>query len=209
VPLLPEPDPRRSQRQFRSIVLRVRLPPKLLFGFGGFTQSIAVRRYHVCLRLLGVSHTGQRALTACGITLIVTEPSASTARLAIRQRSVPTSRSSTFTAALPPPAYSRFSFTGCRSPRAIGQSIATTIRPPLAQMCDVGECKYKRSWDDRRRSDRSGHVGNSAGVVQALREQSGMSTPIRATLWIQGVGITSSETVWLSLARCFGASLAR
>jgi hypothetical protein len=26
-------------------------------------------------------------------------------------------------------------------------------------------------------------VGNSAGVVQALREQSGMSTPTRATLW--------------------------
>ena len=29
-----------------------------------------------------------------------------------------------------------------------------------------------------------GHVVNPAGVFQVLREQNGMSTPIRATLWI-------------------------
>jgi hypothetical protein len=28
-----------------------------------------------------------------------------------------------------------------------------------------------------------GHVVNAAGVVQALREQSGMSTPVRAAVW--------------------------
>ncbi len=60
-------------------------------------RSIGVRRYHVCLRLLGVPHTGQRALAAFGMTLIITEPSGSMAKLAMRQRSVPTSRSSTFT----------------------------------------------------------------------------------------------------------------
>jgi len=62
---------------------------------------MAVRRYHECLRPLGVPQTGQMALTALGMTLIITEPSCSTARLAIRQRSLPTSRSSTFTAAPP------------------------------------------------------------------------------------------------------------
>jgi hypothetical protein len=39
--------------------------------------------------------------------------------------------------------------------------------------------------------------------------KSGMFTPIRATRWIQGVVITSSVLVWLSLAGCSGASLAR
>jgi hypothetical protein len=39
------------------------------------------------------------ALVVFGTTLIITEPSDSIARLAIRQRSLPTSRSSTFTAA--------------------------------------------------------------------------------------------------------------
>ena len=29
-------------------------------------------------------------------------------------------------------------------------------------------------------------MGNRAAVIQALREQSGMSTPIRAALWISG-----------------------
>jgi hypothetical protein len=37
----------------------------------------------------------------------------------------------------------------------------------------------------RRRSKPGvGHVVNPAGVFQVLREQNGMSTPIRATLWI-------------------------
>jgi len=31
-------------------------------------------------------------------------------------------------------------------------------------------------------------VGNRAAVIQALREQSGMSTPIRAALWISAGG---------------------
>ena len=45
-----------------------------------------------------------------------------------------------------------------------------------------------------------GHVGNLEGstgpwkVVQALREQSGMSTPIRATLWIHAVESTPSPS---------------
>jgi hypothetical protein len=69
-------------------------------------KSNAVRRYHVCRPDVGVPHKGQIALTALGTTLIITEPSGSIARLAIRQRSLPTSRSSSFPAALPPPAYS-------------------------------------------------------------------------------------------------------
>ena len=37
----------------------------------------------------------------------------------------------------------------------------------------------------RRRSNPGvGHVVNPAGVFQVLREQNGMSMPIRATLWI-------------------------
>ena len=56
------------------------------------------------------------ALTALGTTLIITDPSDSIARLVIRQRSLPTSRSSTFTAAFTPPAYERFSLTGSPSP---------------------------------------------------------------------------------------------
>ena len=62
-------------------------------------KSKAVRRYHVCRRALRVPHTGQIALTALGTTLIITEPSGSTARLVIRQRSFPTSRSSASIAA--------------------------------------------------------------------------------------------------------------
>ena len=47
----------------------------------------------------------------------------------------------------------------------------------------------------RRRSNPVvGHVVNAEGVFQALREQSGMSTPIRATLWIQAVAITPSPS---------------
>ena len=42
-------------------------------------KSNAVRRYHVCLRTLGVLHTGQLALAALGTTLIITDPSGSTA----------------------------------------------------------------------------------------------------------------------------------
>ena len=61
-------------------------------------------------------HTGQIALAALGTTLIITDPSGSTARLVIRQRSFPTSRSSASIAALPPPAYPRSSFTGRPSP---------------------------------------------------------------------------------------------
>jgi hypothetical protein len=59
-------------------------------------RSMAVRRYQLWRRGLGVSHTEQMAVAALGTTLIVTEPSRSTDRLAIRQRSVPTSRSSVF-----------------------------------------------------------------------------------------------------------------
>jgi hypothetical protein len=36
----------------------------------------------------------------------------------------------------------------------------------------------------RRSPSGCGHVGNRAAVIQALREQSVMSTPIRAALWI-------------------------
>jgi len=39
-----------------------------------------------------------------------------------------------------------------------------------------------------------GHVVNPEGVFQVLREQNGMSTPIRATLWIQVVGSTPSPS---------------
>jgi hypothetical protein len=48
----------------------------------------------------------------------------------------------------------------------------------------------------RRRRSRSGvgHVVNPAGVSQALREQSGMSTPIRATLWITSSPATTELT---------------
>jgi len=54
-------------------------------------RSNAVRRYHVCRRVVGVPHTGQIALTALGTTLIISEPSGSIAKLAIRHRSLPTS----------------------------------------------------------------------------------------------------------------------
>jgi putative ABC transport system substrate-binding protein len=36
-----------------------------------------------------------------------------------------------------------------------------------------------------------------------------MSTPGLTTWWSQGVGTTSSRTIWLSLTRCLGASLSR
>ena len=39
-----------------------------------------------------------------------------------------------------------------------------------------------------------GGVHRTRKVVQALREQSGMSTPIRAPLWIQAVATTSSPS---------------
>lgn len=78
-------------------------------------RSNAVRRYHVCRGEVGVPHTGQIAPAALGTTLITTEPPGSIARLVIRQRSLPTSRSLTFTAALPPPAYLQSSLTGSRS----------------------------------------------------------------------------------------------
>src|SRR5258708_36319644 len=77
---------------------------------------MAVRRYHVCLRPVGLPNTGQIALAALGTTLIITEPSCSTASLAIRQRSVPTSISAASTAASCPPDYSRSSLTGSPSP---------------------------------------------------------------------------------------------
>jgi hypothetical protein len=57
--------------------------------------------HHVCLRALGVPHTGQIALAALGTTFIITDPSGSTAKLVIRQRSFPTSRSSASIAAPP------------------------------------------------------------------------------------------------------------
>src|SRR5205085_4560982 len=82
-------------------------------------KSNAVRRYHVCLRALGVPHTEHIALAALGTTLIMTDPSGSTAKLVIRQRSFPTSRSSASIAALPPPAYSRSSLTGRPSPNLL------------------------------------------------------------------------------------------
>jgi hypothetical protein len=64
-------------------------------------RSMAARRYQLRSRRPGVSYIGQMALTASGTTLIVTEPSSSIGRLAIRQRSAPTRRSSASTAAPP------------------------------------------------------------------------------------------------------------
>jgi hypothetical protein len=107
----------------------------LLFGvFGMFLAFTVVWRTHAALPVVAsefaqlcvnavymvnrsrVSITPSPASGALGTTLIVTEPPGSVAKLAICQRSVPTSRSSTSTAALLPPAYSRSSFTGRPSP---------------------------------------------------------------------------------------------
>src|SRR5207248_1108174 len=73
----------------------------------------------------------------------------------------------------------------CRSPRPLGQVVATTISPPVALICGIS-CIPATESAARRSHSGCGHVGNPAGVVQAVREQSGMSTPIRAALWISG-----------------------
>src|SRR5437879_12009657 len=64
-----------------------------------------------------------------------------------------------------------------RPPRPLGH--------PWLLFCGIS-CIPETESAARRSHFGCGHVGNRAAVIQALREQSAMSTPIRATLWISG-----------------------